>query len=86
MTMGKDPKRGFPRFCPRTASANADNRPPTQKCVSTYRILVIFLDGTKMLRDHFFKQKVAEKPEVSEGFRSVVGTDDWQTMKETAAE
>jgi hypothetical protein len=29
-------------------------------------------------------KKLAKKPEVSEGFRSVVGTDAWQKMKETA--
>jgi len=37
-----------------------------------------------MLRDNF-KKKLAEKPRVSGGFRSVVGTDAWLKLKETAA-
>jgi len=38
-----------------------------------------------MLRDLFFKKKLAEKPKVSCGFRSVVGTAGWQKLKETVA-
>jgi len=37
-----------------------------------------------MLRDNF-KKKLAEKPKVSEGFRSVVGTGAWQKLKDTSA-
>jgi len=33
----------------------------------------------------FFMKKLAEKPKVSGGFRSVVGTGAWQKLKETAA-
>ena len=46
--------------------------------------LAIFLDNIEMLRDNF-KKKLAEKPKVSGGFRSVVGTAGWQKLKETAA-
>jgi len=55
----------------------------TEKYVSTHRILAILLDDIEMLRDHFFKKKLAEKQKVSDGFRSVVGTAEWQKLKET---
>jgi len=55
------------------------------KCAATNRILSILLDNIEMLRDLFFKKKLAEKPKVSDGFRSVVGTGAWQKLKETAA-
>ena len=47
--------------------------------------LAILLDDIEMLRDNF-KKKLAEKPKVSGGFRSVVGTGAWQKLKETTAE
>jgi hypothetical protein len=50
----------------------------------THRILAILLDDIEMLRDNF-KKKLAEKPKVSGGFRSVVGTAGWQKLKEIAA-
>jgi len=46
--------------------------------------LAILLDDIEMLRDNY-KKKLAEKPKVSRGFRSVVGTAEWQKLKETAA-
>ena len=83
--MGKEQKRGFPRFCPRTAPADADDSLPSQKYVTTHRILAILLDDIEMLRDLFFKKKLAEKPKVNGGFRSVVGTAEWQKLNETTA-
>jgi len=50
----------------------------------THRILAILLDDIEMLRDNF-KKKLAEKPKVCDGFRSVVGTGAWQKLKEAAA-
>ena len=47
--------------------------------------LAILLDDIEMLRDRFIG-KQREEPKVSGGFRSVVGTDAWQKLKETAAE
>ncbi|EFL52312.1 hypothetical protein DesfrDRAFT_0801 [Solidesulfovibrio fructosivorans JJ]] len=46
--------------------------------------LAILLDDIEMLRDRFMG-KPREEPKVSEGFRSVVGTAEWQKLKETAA-
>jgi len=46
--------------------------------------LAILLDDIEMLRDRFMG-KQGEKPKVSRGFRSVVGTVEWQKLKETAA-
>jgi len=46
--------------------------------------LAILLDDIEMLRDNF-KKKLAEKPKVNGGFRSVVGTAEWQKLNETAA-
>jgi len=46
--------------------------------------LAILLDDIEMLRDNF-KKKLAEKPKVSGGFRNVVGTAEWQKLKETVA-
>lgn len=45
----------------------------------------ILLDHIEMLRDNF-KKKLTEKPQASDGFRSVVGTAGWQKLKETTAE
>ena len=42
--------------------------------------LAILLDDIEMLRDNF-KKKLAEKPKVSGGFRSVVGTGPWVKVK-----
>lgn len=83
LTMGKDQKRGFPRFY-RTVQVNAHDRAFTQKYVATHCILAIFLDDNEMLRDRFMG-KLGEEPKVSGGFRSVVGTGAWQKLKETAA-
>jgi len=47
--------------------------------------LAILLDDIEMLRDRFIG-KQREEPKVSGGCRSVVGTDAWQKLKETAAE
>ena len=55
-----------------------------EKCVVTHRIFAILLDDIEMFRDLFFKKKLTEKPKVSGGFRSVVGTAEWQKLKETA--
>ena len=46
--------------------------------------LAILLDDIEMLRDRFMG-KQGEKPKASGGFRSVVGTAEWQKLKETAA-
>jgi hypothetical protein len=46
--------------------------------------LAILLDDIEMLRDRIMG-KQREEPEVSDGFRSVVGTGAWQKLKETAA-
>ena len=53
--------------------------------VTTHRILAILLDDIEMILNLFFKKNLAEKPKVSGGFRSVVGTAGWQKLKETAA-
>ena len=82
--MGKEQKRGFPRFCPRTAPADADDSLPSQKYVTTHRILAILLDDIEMLRDRFM-EKQGEEPKVGDGFRSVVGTAEWNKVKEAAA-
>ena len=66
--------QGQPRLMPMTGVF-------PEKCVVTHCILAILLDDIEMLRDNF-KKKLAEKPKVSGGFRSVVGTGAWQ-MKET---
>jgi len=47
--------------------------------------LAILLDDIEMLRDRFMG-KLREVPKVSEGFRSVVGTAEWQKLNETEAE
>jgi len=46
--------------------------------------LAILLDDIEMLRDRFM-EKQGEEPKVGDGFRSVVGTAEWQKLKETAA-
>jgi len=46
--------------------------------------LAILLDDIEMLRDRFMG-KLREKPKVSDGFRSVVGTAGWNKLKEIAA-
>jgi len=46
--------------------------------------LAILLDDIEMLRDRFVG-KLREESKVSRGFRSVVGTAEWQKLKETAA-
>jgi hypothetical protein len=55
-----------------------------EKCVVTHCILAILLDDIEMLRDNF-KKKLAEKPKVSGGFRSVAETGGGQKLKESAA-
>ena len=50
----------------------------------THRILAILLDDIEMLRDNF-KKTLAEKPKVSDGFRSVGGTGAWLKLKQTDA-
>jgi len=70
--------QGQPRLMPVTGAF-------PEKCVTTHRILAILLDDIEMLRDLFFKKKLAEKPKVSRGFRSVIGTGAWQKLKVTAA-
>ena len=82
--MGEGQLRGFPRFYPRTAPGNVEDSPPTQKYVTTHRILAVLLDDIEMLRDRFMEKQGGE-PKVSDGFRSVVGTGAWQKLKETAA-
>jgi len=54
------------------------------KCAATHHILAILLDNVEMLRDNF-KKKLTEKPKVSGGVRSVVGTAGWNKLKETTA-
>jgi hypothetical protein len=50
----------------------------------THCILTVLLDDIEMLRDLFFKKKLAEKPKRSGGFGSGVGTAGWKKLKEQA--
>ncbi len=50
----------------------------------THCILAVIFDDIEMLRDRFMG-KSREEPKVSEGFRSVVGTAEWNKLKETEA-
>jgi hypothetical protein len=52
--------------------------------VPTHRILAVLLDDIEMLRDRFM-EKQGEEPVRSDGYRSVVGTAEWQKLKEIAA-
>lgn len=46
--------------------------------------LAVILDDIEMLRDRFMG-KSREEPKVSAGFRRVVGTAEWNKLKETEA-
>lgn len=81
---GEGPKTRFFAYLTRKARANADNKTifPEMRC--TYHILAVILDDIEMLRDRLLG-KQREEPVRSNGYRSVVGTAEWNKLKEIEA-